>query len=93
MEASHSFLHCDLQFLQHNIFRTVLWQLQVVDARHDARKVIVRLERRLVWLAYHRQWRGEPTETYGRAGGEYRTRDSQHNGEESHLRWGALGFQ
>ena len=52
VEAADPFLHGGLQLLRHNSFRAVLWQFQIIYARHYTRKVVVCWQRRLVGFAY-----------------------------------------
>ena len=51
METSNTFPHRDSELLAHDRLRRVLGQLQVVDAGHHARQVVVGGQRRLVRLA------------------------------------------
>lgn len=53
MEAPHALPHGDRQLLPHNGLGRVLGQLEIVDAGHDARQVVVGGERRFVRLAHH----------------------------------------
>jgi hypothetical protein len=41
MESSLAFVHGETKPLPHNIHATVVWELEVVDASHDAGEVVV----------------------------------------------------
>lgn len=53
MEAPHALPHGDRQLLPHNGLGGVLGQLEIVDAGHDTRQVVVGGERCFVRLAHH----------------------------------------
>jgi len=46
-----------------NCFIAVFWKLEIVDAGHDARKIVVGSERVLMRLAHHGKRWIETTET------------------------------
>ena len=64
METSRSFRHSHSQLLFHNLFARVIWKLQVIDASHDAWKVVIRRQRRFVRLSNNGERWIETTETY-----------------------------
>lgn len=64
MEAPNTLLHCNSQFLAHDSFRTVIGQLEVVDASHDTREIIVGFEGSLVRLADNSKSGIESTEAW-----------------------------
>lgn len=41
METAYTLAHGDHELLSHYLLRRVLGQLEIVDARHDTRKVVV----------------------------------------------------
>jgi len=62
VEATDALLHCRSQAISEHGARAVLRKLQIVDTRHDAREVVIRCKRGLVWLAHNSERRTEPTE-------------------------------
>jgi hypothetical protein len=63
MERALTLLSRHTQLLLHHIDSRVVRQLQVINARHDAREVVVRRVRRLARLAYDREHWCESIET------------------------------
>lgn len=45
VEGVLSFRGGEAQFTAHDLYAAVVWQLEIVDARHDGRQVLVRIER------------------------------------------------
>ena len=62
VEAPDALAHRDMQLLAHDPLGAVLGQLQVVHARHHARQIVVRSQRRLVWLPDYCERRVEALE-------------------------------
>ena len=64
MEASRSFHHGYSQLLLHDLLGRVIGKLQVVDASHDAWKVVVGSQRRFMGLPDDGERWIKATETY-----------------------------
>ena len=64
METSRPFQHSYSQLLLHNLLARVIRKLQVVDASHNAWKVVVGRQRRFVRLPDDGERWIETTETY-----------------------------
>lgn len=59
-----SFAHCDAEFVEENLGRGVVWQLQVVHAGHDTGEIVIRGVGWFTWPADHsKHWR-ETFEAY-----------------------------
>lgn len=64
VKSALAFLNCNIQFLAQYLHATVIGHLEIINARHDAWKVVVRSIRRLAWLADHGEHGGKTLETY-----------------------------
>jgi hypothetical protein len=64
MEAADAFLHSRAQLRPHHLLRGVLGELEVVDAGHDTRKVVICCQRRLVRLPHDGEGWIEATEPW-----------------------------
>jgi hypothetical protein len=87
MERPLALLDGDVHLLPHRFQARVVRQLQVVDACHDRRQVVVRRVRRLTRLADNSEHGRERLEA---------CKQSAHvreQGTETNLQWAALGFQ
>jgi hypothetical protein len=63
MERSLAFLDCCKKLLPHDLNGRVVWKLQVVDTRHDTRKVVVGGIRVLTGFADHSKHRCQRLES------------------------------
>lgn len=63
MKRALTLLHCHTELLAKHIDTAVVGHFQVVDAGHDARKVVVGRERCFTALAHHSQRRCEVLES------------------------------
>lgn len=64
METSDALLHGDVQLLPHDGLGRVFGELEVVDARHDTRQVVISGQGCLVRLAHNRQRWVQSSEAY-----------------------------
>lgn len=64
MEGALTFLNCNTELLAKNLHAAVIGHLEVVDASHDTREIVVRRQRRLARLANHGEHGREILETY-----------------------------
>lgn len=64
VESALAFLNCNIQFLTQYLHATVIGHLEIINARHDAWKVVVRSIRRLARLADHSEHGSKTLETY-----------------------------
>jgi hypothetical protein len=64
VKSALAFLNCDIQFLAQYLHATVIGHLKIINARHDAWKVVVRSIRRLARLADHSEHGSKTLETY-----------------------------
>jgi len=62
VETANAFLNRQMKFRLQDCFIAVFWKLEIVDASHDARKVVVGGERRLMRFADDGERRIKSTE-------------------------------
>jgi uncharacterized protein YfaT (DUF1175 family) len=64
MESALALLDSNSEFLAQDVNGAVVWHLEVVDAGHDRREVVVGCVRRFAWFADDGEHGGEVFEAY-----------------------------